>query len=220
MLYLIIDPSSRTRMGLVHHFIETHKEMFVPQKAHHVHPHDHFMEVVFLRFIPRHVTPNQITMFRIVATPFVFALTLYQFYIPGIIAFLLVAATDALDGSLARTRNQITEFGMMFDPLADKLLIGSMILLVVFQNYNFWLGVAVLGLEIAFIASAAIAKIKFHSVHMANLWGKLKMISQVIAVFLTLAALLLQAPQLIVVGTWVFGVAIGFALMSLFAHGI
>ena len=204
----------------VQKFKDDHREMFIPMKADHVHAHDSFLQKTILRLIPETVTPNQVTMLRIILTPFVFALILFEFYGPGIVAFLLVAATDAIDGSMARTRGQITEFGILFDPLADKLLVGSMILLVVFQNYDPWLGVAVLGLEIAFIANAAINKVKFNSVRMANAWGKLKMIAQVIAVFLTLAGLMLQAPQFFVIGTWVFGIAIGFAIVSLFQHGI
>lgn len=208
-------------MQFLKRFVENHADFFIPVKdGEKAHPHDIFMANTLLKLIPHTVTPNQVTFFRVVATPFVFLLTLYEYYVIGIIAFLFLALTDVIDGSMARTRNQITKFGMMFDPLADKLLIGSMVLLIVFDNYNFWLGVAVLGLEIVFIVVATVSNYAFKTVYMANLWGKIKMILQVIAVFLTLAGLLLNAPQFFVVGAWVFGAAIGFAIVSLFYQGI
>lgn len=201
-------------------FRKNHPDLFRYMKADHVHPHDHFIAATLLRFIPKCVTPNEITLFRIAATPAVFLLILFEYYQIGTIAFLLVALTDAMDGSLARTTNKITKFGMLFDPLADKLLIGSMVLLLVFKYFHPLLGLAVLGIEITFIGLAFIARIKFKTVRAANLWGKLKMIFQVFAVFLTLAALLLSAPQLFSVAAGLFGLAIGFAVVSLFTHGL
>jgi len=175
---------------------------------------------LFLKWLPKSWTPNRVTAFRVIATPVVFLLILFGYYKIGVLAFVIVAFTDAIDGSMARTRGQITKFGMMFDPLADKFLIGSMVLLLVFKYFDFWLGIATLGLEIVFIASAYIAKVKFKTVRMANLWGKLKMLLQVLAVFITLLALLFEFPYLLTIAAWLFGLAIGFAIVSLFAHGI
>lgn len=195
-------------------------ELFVYKKADHVHLHDRFLEKTLLRFVPHSVTPNKVTAFRIIATPFVLVLIGFSHYTLGVWAFLLVASTDAIDGAMARTRNQITNFGILFDPLADKLLIGTMVLLVVFQNFDPWIGWSILVLEVTFILCAMIAKARFETVHMANLWGKLKMIAQVMAVFLTLMALLLQFPYLLSIATLIFGFAIGFAILSLFSSGI
>lgn len=194
--------------------------MFEYLKAEEVHPHDHFLDRILLRFLPAGVTPNRISLFRIVATPGVFLLILYGYYRIGIVSFALVAFTDAMDGSLARTKNKISRFGMMIDPLADKLLIGSMVILLVFQHFHFLLGIAILGLEIAFIAGAVIAKAKFKTVRMANQWGKIKMIAQVVAVCITLIALLLDFPLLLTIAAGVFGLAIGFAILSLFTQGL
>ncbi|MBU0596630.1 CDP-alcohol phosphatidyltransferase family protein [Patescibacteria group bacterium] len=207
-------------MGIIKKYQLKHPDEFEYQKPKEVHPHDHFMDLVFLRFIPRWVTPNKITWFRFLATPIVVLTIAFGNYFVGIILFVIVAFTDAIDGSLARTRNKITKFGMMFDPLADKFLVGSLVLLLVFEYYDWWLGVALLGLEIAFIASALVVRYKFKTVHMANVWGKIKMILQVLAVFLTLSALLFNFPYLFTIGAWVFGLAIGFAVVSLFAHGV
>lgn len=201
-------------------FVKNHPDLFTFQKADTIFPHDSFMARTVLRVLPDWVTPNEVTTIRIIGTPFVMWLILSQAYESGIVLFLLLAFTDAIDGSLARTQHKITNFGKLYDPLADKLLIGTMVLLLVFQNFHPLLGFMVLGIEILFILFAFIAKIKFHTVRAANVWGKIKMVSQVLAVFLTLAALMLQAPQLLTLASIVFGIAIGFAFLSLFAHGI
>ncbi len=201
-------------------FVKKHQELFKYIKAADIHPHDHFMDITVLRFIPQNVTPNKISIFRIFATPVVFFIILFGNYSLGIVAFLLVAFTDAIDGSLARTRHKVTKFGMLIDPLADKLLIGSMVLLLVFKYFDFWLGIAILFIEIAFILSALVCGYRFKTIRMANGWGKIKMVLQVSAVFLTLLALLLEFPTLLTAAAWVFGLAIGFAVLSLFAHGI
>lgn len=208
-------------MRRIKYFVEKHPELFEYLPATNINPHDRLMERWFLRFLPaRYFTPNRITLLRILMTPVVFFLILFVQYKVGVALFLLTAFTDAIDGSMARTRNQITRFGMLFDPLADKLLIGSMVLLLVFRYFNFWLGFTILGIEIIFMVGATITKVKFRTIRMANLWGKMKMIFQVLAVFVTLLALLLDFPILLTVATWIFGLAIGFAILSLFTHGI
>lgn len=207
-------------MGRIQYFVDKHPDLFTYLPAEEVHPHDRFLDRVLLRHLPDNITPNRLTFFRILATPVVFFLILFQWYVVGMIAFLLTAFTDAMDGSLARTRNQITRFGMLFDPLADKFLVGSLVLLLVFQHYDMRLGLMVLGVEIVFIATALVAKYKFKTIRMANVWGKIKMILQVLALFVTLLAILFNFPTLFTIGAWLFGLAIGFAVVSLFAHGI
>ena len=198
----------------------TEPTLFAYQAAAHVHPHDRFFAWTILRWLPSWVTPNLLTALRIFLTPFVFWLLLNENYRTGVLLFVFAAITDALDGSLARTQDKITNFGIMADPLADKLLVGTAVLLLVFRYFNVWLGVAILGLEILFIASAVVWEIRFKKPKMANLWGKIKMISQVIAVSLTMLALLWDFPFLLTLAAGVFGVAIGFAILSLFTHGV
>jgi CDP-diacylglycerol--glycerol-3-phosphate 3-phosphatidyltransferase len=207
-------------MSLFQRIRRKHTEMFTFMEPKEVLPHDYFMSKTFLRLLPGFITPNQITVLRIALTPMVFYLVLKGDYAVGAFAFLCVAFTDAMDGSLARTKKQVTKFGMMFDPLADKFLIGSMILLLVFEYFSFWLGIAILGIEIAFILSAAVSTLKFKTVKMANVWGKIKMFLQVFAVFLTMISLLFSFPALLTIAYWIFGIAIGFALVSLFYHGV
>ncbi|HRH23314.1 MAG TPA: CDP-alcohol phosphatidyltransferase family protein [Candidatus Magasanikbacteria bacterium] len=207
-------------MGFIKQFKHNHGDLFVYLPAEEVHPHDHFLDRVLLRWLPEWITPNRITIFRILTTPIVFFLTLNGFYKAGIVSFLLVASTDAMDGSLARTQNKITKFGMLIDPLADKFLVGSMILVLVFRYLNPWLGVAILGIEVIFIVSALVARIRFKTVKMANRWGKIKMFLQVLAMCSIMFGLVLDVPFLLSFATGVLGLAIGFAIVSLFKHGL
>lgn len=200
-------------------FASHYPDLFVYLPCHAVHPHDHMVAKIFLRWLPAWATPNRITALRVALTPAVVLIILFSHYLTGVLLFLLVALTDVLDGSLARTRSQITRFGMMFDPLADKLLVGSMVLVLVFRHFNFWLGFAILGVEVIFIVSA-LYSYKLKNARMANLWGKIKMLLQVAAICAVLLALVFDVPYLFTAAAWIFGLAIGFAVVSLFAHGI
>ncbi|MBU0661411.1 CDP-alcohol phosphatidyltransferase family protein [Patescibacteria group bacterium] len=207
-------------MKIVTRFAQKRPDLFVFIRSTQQHPHDMFIARTVLRFLPESVTPNQLTMVRFLGIPVVVYLLISQQYVFGSIIFLLVAFTDVMDGSLARTRDKITKFGMLFDPLADKLLIGSMVLVLAFQYFNYLLGIAILGIEIVFIMIALVAEIKFHTVKAANVWGKIKMVSQVCAVFITLLAIVFHIPYLFTMAAWIFGIAIGFAVISLFTQGI
>jgi len=207
-------------MKIINRFAIRHPDYFVYRPAAEIYPHDHFLKWTLLRLIPKTVTPNQMTLVRVCLTPVMAWFLATHNYTLGIIIFVIAALTDALDGAMARTRNQITKFGMLFDPFADKFLIGVTILFVVLQNYDWRLGVAILIVEIVIVLTALVAEVKFKTVRAANGWGKIKMILQVLAVFLTLAGLIWHATSLFTVASWLFGVAIGFAIMSLFSHGV
>lgn len=188
----------------------------------HIYPHDRILDVLILRFIPRSVHPNHVTALRFILTPVVLFFIITERYGIGIPLFLFTAATDAIDGALARTRNQITRRGIMLDPLADKLLIGSVLVVLAFRYVNIYVASAVVAMEVLIIVSALIYRWYRHrrGVPPANWWGKTKMILQVIAVFLVLLGLLIEYPFLIEVASFVFGGAVVFALMSLFTRSI
>src|SRR5262245_56464898 len=100
-----------------------------------IYAHDRLLAATILRIVPESVTPNQITVARFLLTPFVIltlALGRYSFGVPF---FLFAAFTDLLDGALARTRSQVTDWGTLWDPIADKLLIGSAIVVLIFREF-------------------------------------------------------------------------------------
>ncbi|HEU5114247.1 MAG TPA: CDP-alcohol phosphatidyltransferase family protein, partial [Candidatus Paceibacterota bacterium] len=94
-------------------------------------PIDRLLSRTFLKLVPKSVTPNQITKFRLITIPFIGLLLGFNYYIPGAILFLFSAFSDALDGALARTERKITTWGTLYDPIADKLLIGLVSVIIV-----------------------------------------------------------------------------------------
>ena len=184
-----------------------------------IYPHDRLMGHTVLKLIPRGVTPNQITIFRILLTPVVLWLLWRQDYASGIILFLFVAFTDAVDGSLARMRDQVTPWGMVWDPVADKLLIGSVVALLLFRHFPVELIVVIFGLEAAFLVGGYYRK-RQGIIVSANWYGKIKMICQVFGVTLFLLFLKTGFAALVPVSYGVFVLAALLALGSLFKHGL
>lgn len=181
--------------------------------------YDRILAKTFLKLFPRSVLPNHITVFRFFATPIVVVLMLYEHYYIGLIAFLMVAFTDALDGSMARTRNQVTNWGKIYDPLADKILIGSMVFIIVLRYIDFWTAMIIIGLEFVIIIIAWRRKRKGGEIQ-ANLWGKIKMCLQVTGVVILLLAIVFDWQALLPFASGALYLAIAFAIVSLLTYGI
>lgn len=188
------------------------------QKADTIHMHDKLLAATLLRLVPRVVRPNHFTIFRFLATPLVIWLMFTENYQIGLWAFLLIAATDALDGSLARTRNQITDWGKIYDPLADKLLIGSMVFVIVLKYIDFWAAMVIVGVEVIIIASAWWWKHNGYPIQ-SNVWGKIKMGLQVAGVVLLLLGVVYDWEALLPFTEGVFYLAIAFGIISLLTYG-
>jgi CDP-diacylglycerol--glycerol-3-phosphate 3-phosphatidyltransferase len=136
-----------------------------------------------------------ITLARIMLTPFFLAAMLWRpeaaplwpgrdFLPAGL--FLLIAATDALDGYLARSRGLVTNLGKFLDPLADKLLVSAALIgLVQLQRAEAWLVWLILAREFAVTGLRAIAAAG-GTVIAASVLGKAKTVSQMAAVFILL----------------------------------
>jgi CDP-diacylglycerol--glycerol-3-phosphate 3-phosphatidyltransferase len=85
--------------------------------------------------------PNQLTILRIILTPFFVYFYLgnsLQDKIIGTIIFVLASATDWYDGYIARKLNQITRWGQFMDPLADKILTASALCVFAYMHYLHW----------------------------------------------------------------------------------
>src|ERR1700730_19327375 len=104
--------------------------------------------------------------------------------------FVAASLTDTLDGNLARARGQVTELGKFLDPLADKLFILS-VLIVLVQEHELaaWVVVVIFGRELVITVLRSGSAAQGHVIA-ATPWGKTKTVSQVFAVLL----LILQAP--------------------------
>ncbi len=184
-----------------------------------LYPHDYLMKAVILPFIPAFVRPNHMTALRMVMTPVVLWLLLLENYVWGVPLFVFAAFTDMMDGSIARVRNQITPWGIFFDPVADKLLIGSVAILVALKYFNPAIVFAAIILDI--LPSIRWASQKHTStMMMANWWGKIKMVLQVCSITLLLLGIMLGLPILITIGEVLLVISLGFSLVAVITYSL
>lgn len=127
-------------------------------------------------------TPNKLTVARILITPVYLALILWESlphrFLIATLVYSLAAITDAIDGKLARKNNQITNFGKLLDPIADKILTTSALLAFMQMGLcNIWIVMIVLTREFT-VASIRMIAAADGVVIPANFWGKLKTVSQ------------------------------------------
>lgn len=182
--------------------------------------HDRILERTLLRLIPRDVRPNHLTVLRVILTPFV----LYYLWIEAwnvvVPLFLFAAFTDLLDGSLARTRKQITLWGTIADPIADKFLIGSVVVLFVAKEINPIFASIIVFLEVLIILNAVVRQKRGREYLSANWYGKIKMVCQVIGVSALLIARWSGLELFIPFSVGTLSVAIAFAIISLYTYGL
>lgn len=132
---------------------------------------------------------NRITLIRVLLIP-IFMIILFSdipnsYYIAALI-FAIASATDALDGYIARSRNQITTFGKFVDPLADKLLVSAaLISLVGLGRIPAWIVVVIIGREFTITGFRTIAVSENITIAASSL-GKIKTITQLIAIIFLL----------------------------------
>jgi len=180
--------------------------------------HDRLLARTVLRLFPHAVAPNQITMARFVLTPLVVWLVWIGNYEWGVPIFLLTAFTDTIDGSMARTRNQITKWGIVFDPIADKLLIGSVLIVLILQNLSLYLGIIIIFME-SIAALAGLYSNRRDRVYMANNLGKAKMCLQVAGILVMLVGAWTGMVLLHSFATIILATSVVFALANIIAFG-
>ena len=135
--------------------------------------------------------PNALTLLRILAVPVVVVALLGETPNGDALAagvFALAALTDGLDGYFARSRDAVTTFGKLMDPLADKLLItAALVSLVSLNRLQAWVAMVIIAREIAVTGLRAIAAER-GVVISASWMGKLKTVLQIAAIFALIAA--------------------------------
>jgi CDP-diacylglycerol---glycerol-3-phosphate 3-phosphatidyltransferase len=168
--------------------------------------------------------PNALTILRIFFVPFLVAVLVEQdlrIEWRGVVLitnaflalsiFLSAAATDLLDGYLARRWKQITTVGTLLDPIADKLLVSAaLVSLVQTHRVPAWMVVLIIGREFAVSGLRSIAAAEGYMIQASDL-GKTKMITQVIAISMVLLSVQWQAlsgfAMLWMWGVVIFGIA-------------
>ena len=167
--------------------------------------------------------PNSLTVMRIFLVPLLVVVLLTQFEgrmifgvpkeIVGAAIFGIASLTDWADGYLARRRKQITPFGQLIDPLADKLLIlAALFSLVQMELVDAWMATVIIGREFAVTVFRSIAYARGVVIPASPL-GKIKMVAEVVAIL----ALILGHEQLrefVVIGKIGLWVVLVAALVS------
>ena len=127
---------------------------------------------------------NYLTVLRIISIPFVLFPLQSEKPNSNLLAAVIFGsafATDWLDGFIARKKNLVTQFGKILDPLADKLLIGcSLIMLIGIDRVEAWIGVLIIGREIAVTWLRAMLAARGH-ILASSWWGKYKTFFQALA---------------------------------------
>ncbi len=138
---------------------------------------------------------NKLTIFRIILVPIMVIIPFfniqgaflnipYEFIIINLI-FIIASITDKLDGQIARSRNQITTFGKFADPLADKILVlAAMMMLVEYNKLPAWIPIIILAREFIVSGYRLVAVEQGGKVIAASFWGKLKTVTQMIAIII------------------------------------
>jgi CDP-diacylglycerol--glycerol-3-phosphate 3-phosphatidyltransferase len=144
---------------------------------------------------------NKLTLIRIFLVP-VFLVFIAVKDIPygsfiATFIFILASLTDKLDGYIARSRNQITNFGKFMDPLADKLLVtAALISLVDLHVVPSWAAVVIIAREFAVSGLRSIAAAQGRVIA-ASWWGKIKTVIQIIAIILLLLKINIHDAKLL-----------------------
>lgn len=135
---------------------------------------------------------DYLTLLRIILTP----VCILFLFIPmeheevyAAAVFILAALTDGLDGYVARARKETTSFGKSFDPLADKILIGSALYsLYMLGKVSWWVVTVILAREVLITILRSLAKKRGLSVA-AGIWGKIKTCTQIVAIIMIILSL-------------------------------
>ena len=134
-------------------------------------------------------TPNKLTIMRIILVP-VLLLVIYlmpEGWTASIVSatlFILISLTDMLDGKIARKTNQITDFGKFLDPLADKILVDSVLIAFISKGYISSVAVIIVILREFTVTSLRLIAAGNNIVIAASYFGKIKTVLQMITIIL------------------------------------
>ncbi|MFH0712913.1 MAG: CDP-alcohol phosphatidyltransferase family protein [Candidatus Jorgensenbacteria bacterium] len=181
---------------------------------------DKLFVATVLKLFPPQVTPNQITIFRFFTVPFVAFFISIGEYKWAFILFVISAFSDALDGALARTTDRVTEWGTVYDPVADKLLIGFSIFLILPKFLDPRLAFTIIFLEMFMIGAGYYFRNFGQKQVLSNWWGKSKMLTQSVGVSLVLLYSILPFGFLILAAEYILYAAVGLALISLITYSL
>lgn len=176
--------------------------------------------------------PNKITVLRILLVPVLMLFLLvseidYRFFF-ALLVFIIAAVTDHLDGKLARKLDLVTDFGKFLDPLADKMLVMSAFICFVDLKLVSAVPVVIILLREFLVTSLRLVAMSSGQVIAANIFGKAKTVSQIVAItVILLSQCAVQAgftpicnslDLFAIINNFVVWVAVGFTVLSGFIY--
>jgi cardiolipin synthase len=133
--------------------------------------------------------PNLLTASRMLLTPFILYGILERRAMDAAVLFAVAAATDAIDGYLARRMHAATSAGAYFDPIADKVLLsGVYLVLAIVGSVPWWLLAVIFGRDLLILSSSGVALLLTHLREFPpSLWGKISTFFQILTAVAFLA---------------------------------
>jgi len=161
--------------------------------------------------------PNALTMLRLLLIPVYLWVHAKGHFIPALIIFMAASFTDLLDGYLARKNNQVTNFGKLMDPLADKVMVICVMLTQTLAGCVPWAVMTVVALKELLMVIGGVFMLKAGIVVYADVWGKAAQFSFVVGLVLsffhdTFAAMGAAVDQ------WVLWLSLMLTLFALFHY--
>jgi cardiolipin synthase len=131
---------------------------------------------------------NRLTVLRILMTPAITILLLYNYMAAALAAFVLAGITDGLDGFVARRKSQRTALGMVLDPLADKLLLMSAVVaLTILRELPRWFTIIIVSRDLMLIGGSILLYMFLGKMAMPPSWlGKCTTVFQIATVLLVM----------------------------------
>lgn len=159
--------------------------------------------------------PNLLTLLRLALIPvFVVFFEILHNPLAGAIVFIIAAFTDWLDGFLARRWNQISDFGKVMDPLADKLMLVTALICMARNDMVPWIIVVFVLAKEAMMIIAGIILYHKKVVVYSKLCGKIATVAFTVAVAVSFLQLLIRGSAIKVISNVLFAIAIGFAVLA------
>jgi cardiolipin synthase len=132
--------------------------------------------------------PNQLTLLRLIFVPFIVSAVMEGHYTTALILFILAGISDGLDGLLARALNQRTLLGQYLDPIADKLLLSTLFLVLSFEHQIQWrITVTVFSRDIIILVVCALLYMTTDLRDFRpSIYGKMNTVAQIATLFFVL----------------------------------
>ena len=175
---------------------------------------DRVIARIFLWAFPAWIRPNHLTVIRFALIPVVLILLYLELRWWAFGTFIAAICTDFIDGAMARTRDQITVLGTYGDPIADKLLVAAVLAWVGYEYLVVQIILAFVVLELVLSAIGVTILLRTGVARSSNVFGKVKMVLQSVALALFLIAGILDLNTLETISLYMLWIALALAFVS------